>query len=129
MEGKGGKTCGIDFERGVVKRQKKYLLYKFLNLISESIFPLRRDGKVEFLLSDGFYIVVQVNKVCGGLKVDFAMVGVHIAFFLMICCKRAYWVSYGVMKGGPFLFTYYYYYYLFFKSPKLKLSIIGQHYY
>lgn len=59
----------------------KYLLYEFLNLISEGIFTLGRDGEVEFLLSDGFDIVVQVNKVCRGLKVDFAMVGIH--YFLV----------------------------------------------
>lgn len=55
-------------------------MYKFLNLISECIFfTLGRDGKVEFLLSDGYDIMVKVNKVCGGLKVDFAMVGVHLS--------------------------------------------------
>lgn len=56
---------------------KNYLLHEFLNLIPEGIFALRRDGEVEFLLGDGFDVVVQVNKVCGGLKVDFAMVGIH----------------------------------------------------
>lgn len=65
-------------ERGGDRDQEtKYLLYEFLNLISESIFALRRNGEVDFLLGDGFDIVVQVNKVCGGLKVDFAMVRVH----------------------------------------------------
>lgn len=65
-------------------QKTKYLLYEFLNLISEGIFTLGRDGEVEFLLSDGFDIVVQVNKICGGLKVDFAMVGIH---YFLVCCK------------------------------------------
>ena len=79
-EGKhGGRILG---GRGASRKtQKKYLLYKLLNLISEGIFTLGRDGKVKSLLSDRFDIVVQVNKVCRGLKVDFAMVGIHFALF------------------------------------------------
>lgn len=40
------------------------------------------DGEVEFLLCNAFDVVVQVNKVCGGLKVDFAVVGVHCSVLL-----------------------------------------------
>lgn len=78
---------GLIWGGGVKKT--KYLLYEFLNLISEGIFTLGRDGEVEFLLSDGFDIVVQVNKVCGGLKVDFAMVGIHC--FLVYCKGLGVW--------------------------------------
>lgn len=53
-------------------------------MISEGIFALGRDGEVEFLLGDGFDVVVQVNKVCGSLKVDFAMVGVHCFVFIVM---------------------------------------------
>lgn len=108
--------CGIDRgrgERGDRDQETKYLLYEFLNLISESIFALRRNGEVDFLLGDGFDIVVQVNKVCGGLKVDFAMVGVHC---FLVCCKG--FMGYG--DEGPLLFT------LFFPiqiPPKLKHSM------
>lgn len=74
-------------------KTKNYLLHEFLNLIPEGIFPLRRDGEVEFLLGDGFDVVVQVNKVRGGLKVDFAMVGVH-CFVLLL-------TYYGYGDDGP----------------------------
>lgn len=79
---------------GVEGGQKtKYLLYEFLNLISEGIFALRRDGEVDFLLGDGFDIIVQVNKVCRGLKVDFAMVGVHLLFFYFfgVCLLKGFY--------------------------------------
>lgn len=75
------------------QKTKNYLLHEFLDLIPEGIFPLRRDGEVEFLLGDGFDVVVQVNKVGGGLKVDFAMVGVH-CFVLLLTC-------YGYGDEGP----------------------------
>lgn len=80
--GVGGDWGGKGESKDPTKKKKNYLLYKLLNLISKSIFTLRRDGKVEFLLSDRFDIVVEVNKVCGGLKVDFAMVGVH--YYLLL---------------------------------------------
>lgn len=87
MEGKEGENrMGLIWGwgcRGMSKRQN-YLLYEFLNLISKGIFTLGRDCEVEFLLSDGFDIVVQVNKVCGGLKVDFAMVGVIHCFLSLL---------------------------------------------
>ncbi len=54
-----------------------YILYQLLDSCSEGVFALGRDGNLEFLPGDGFDIVVEVNKVCGGLKVDFAMVWVH----------------------------------------------------
>lgn len=76
-----GETCGI--VQGAGSKKKIYLLHEFLNLIPEGIFPLRRDGEVEFLLGDGFDVVVQVNKVRGGLKFDFAMVGVHCFVLLL----------------------------------------------
>lgn len=44
---------------------------------------------------------MQVNKVCGGLKVDFAMVGVHYFVFFV-------GGDVDIVMRAPFLFTYSY---------------------
>lgn len=54
-----------------------YLMHQFLDFGSERIFPLGRDGEVEFLLRGGLDVGLEVEEVGGGLEIDFTVVGVH----------------------------------------------------
>lgn len=59
-----------------------HLIHHLLHLCSESILLSfwsggRWDGEVELGLRRGGDVVAQVCQVCGGLEVDFAVVGVH----------------------------------------------------
>lgn len=51
---------------------------------------MRGQSKVQFFGRAGLDVGVQIEEVCGGLKIDFSVVRVHLVLFICLDCRFAF---------------------------------------